>query len=89
MFVSFPILMCHRAVAQAIAASGVSELDDEQDPEPTTIHGTSVRTMAWRVHEHPGNPYLRPTPTCPECGTMVVRASGCIGCPACGWGKCG
>ena len=28
-------------------------------------------------------------PRCPECGNPVVRASSCITCPACGWGKCG
>jgi hypothetical protein len=26
---------------------------------------------------------------CPECGNPVVKASACITCPACGWGKCG
>ncbi len=89
MFVSFPLLASHRAVAQAIAASGVSELDDDQDLEPNATASVSVRTTVWRVHEPLGNPYLRPTPCCPECGIRVVRASGCISCPGCGWGKCG
>lgn len=26
---------------------------------------------------------------CPECGGPLVPASGCIGCPRCGFGKCG
>lgn len=26
---------------------------------------------------------------CPECGTRVVKASACLSCPGCGWGKCG
>ena len=30
-----------------------------------------------------------PTGPCPECGGPLVPASGCIGCPRCGFGKCG
>lgn len=26
---------------------------------------------------------------CPECGEKLVRESGCIHCPSCGWSKCG
>jgi hypothetical protein len=26
---------------------------------------------------------------CPECDTQLARASACLLCPACGWGKCG
>jgi rubrerythrin len=26
---------------------------------------------------------------CPECGTQLVRASACVNCPGCGWGRCG
>ena len=29
-----------------------------------------------------------PAPVCPDCTAPVVRASGCVYCPACGWGKC-
>lgn len=45
-------------------------------------------------------PTERPTPTpnlfttpvlrdCPECCAPLSRASACLNCPACGWGKCG
>jgi len=26
---------------------------------------------------------------CPDCGNLTVRASGCLHCPVCGWGRCG
>jgi hypothetical protein len=26
---------------------------------------------------------------CPECGAPLRKASGCLTCLACGWGKCG
>lgn len=26
--------------------------------------------------------------TCPECGEAMVRASGCVQCPSCGYSKC-
>lgn len=26
---------------------------------------------------------------CPECAGPVVRASGCLCCQQCGWGRCG
>jgi len=26
---------------------------------------------------------------CPECSAPLARASACLLCPACGWGKCG
>jgi len=92
MFVSFPLIAGHRAIAQAIATSGVSDLDDDLDPSggPTGIGiRLMARVVAWRRPGPGSNPYLVPAPACPECGTRVVRASGCIGCPACGWGKCG
>jgi hypothetical protein len=28
-------------------------------------------------------------PRCPECAGPLTRASGCITCVYCGWGKCG
>ncbi len=31
-------------------------------------------------------PVLR---VCPECAGPVVRASGCLSCTQCGWGRCG
>ncbi len=89
MIVSFPLLAGQRAVAQAIASSGVSDIEDEAGPDRSRVIVRDSRVMAWRTVEPPGNPYLNPAPTCPECGGRVVRASGCIGCPACGWGKCG
>jgi hypothetical protein len=83
MLVSFPVLAARQQIDQAIAASGVSEVD----------HVAAVTklspTVAWRTPIRATNPYLDPTPTCPECGTGVVRASACLMCPACGWGKCG
>jgi len=27
--------------------------------------------------------------SCPECHAPLARASACLLCPACGWGKCG
>jgi hypothetical protein len=30
-----------------------------------------------------------PAGPCPDCGGPLVPASGCIGCPRCGFGKCG
>lgn len=76
MLVSFPLLAARRLVFQSIATSGVSELDD-------------VETTPWRATPPQGNPYVAPAAGCPECGTRVVRASGCLMCPGCGWGKCG
>jgi hypothetical protein len=26
---------------------------------------------------------------CPDCAGPVVRSSGCMSCPQCGWGQCG
>lgn len=26
---------------------------------------------------------------CPECSGLIVPASGCVTCVACGWGRCG
>jgi len=26
---------------------------------------------------------------CPECAAPLVRASGCVSCRHCGWGRCG
>ncbi len=89
MIVSFPLLAGQRAVAQAIASSGVSDIEDEAGPDLSRVTVRESRVTAWRTVEPLGNPYLNPAPTCPECGGRVVRASGCIGCPACGWGKCG
>jgi hypothetical protein len=78
MLVSFPLLAARRQVFQAIATSGVSDLDDDAAPSP-----------AWRAHGTAANPYLVPPQACPECGAPVVRASACLMCPGCGWGKCG
>ena len=91
MVVSFPLLAARRAVAQAIAASGVSELDDEsQSSSEFTVSSVRIgRTVIWRSPEPTGNPYVAAPGSCPECGVPVARAGGCIGCPACGWGKCG
>jgi hypothetical protein len=83
MFVSFPLIAARQMVAQAIATSGVSEYGNEE------IRPKLLPTVAWRTPAAPSNPYLNPAPACPECGTQVVRASACLMCPACGWGKCG
>ena len=34
-------------------------------------------------------PVVQSTLVCPECAGPLTRASGCIGCVYCGWGKCG
>lgn len=89
MLVSFPLLAARRAVARAIAASGVSALDDDSDQAFTVASVRIGRTVAWRSPDPASNPYVAPAAGCPECGTRLVRAGGCLGCPACGWGKCG
>lgn len=76
MLVSFPLLAARRQVFQSIATSGVSDLDDTE-------------VTPWRAAPPQGNPYVAPAAACPECGTRVVRASSCLMCPGCGWGKCG
>jgi hypothetical protein len=86
MLATLPLLAARRLVARAIAASGVSDLDDEPSGHHTPT--PPADRERWAV-PHSGNPYLVPPPHCPECGTAVVRASACITCPACGWGKCG
>jgi hypothetical protein len=83
MLVSFPLVAARRMIDQAIATSGVSEVG--LGPVAPKL----APTVTWRTPPRTGNPYLDPTPTCPECGTQVVRASACLMCPACGWGKCG
>ncbi|HUF34581.1 MAG TPA: hypothetical protein VMN37_01460 [Gemmatimonadales bacterium] len=30
-----------------------------------------------------------PLSVCPECAGPLVRASGCVSCAQCGWGRCG
>ncbi len=87
MIVSFPMLAVTHDVARDIAASGVSEVGFGA-PTPSTAAPTGVRT-AWRSPVAEGNPYLTPPPQCPECGSQLIRASACVSCPACGWGKCG
>jgi hypothetical protein len=93
MLVSFPLVAARRAVAQAIAASGVSDHDHDSDlGGDFVVASVRVgRTVIWRSPEPVGSPYVPPHSQagCPECGTRVVRAGGCLGCPACGWGKCG
>jgi hypothetical protein len=34
-------------------------------------------------------PVVSVAAACPECAGPVTRASGCITCVYCGWGKCG
>lgn len=80
MLVSFPLLAARRSLYQSIAASGVSDIDLAETPAPAP---------AWRSAPPSGNPYLDPAPTCPECGGRVVRASACLMCHSCGWGRCG
>jgi hypothetical protein len=80
--VSFPLTTIAHDVARDIAASGVSEdgfTDGCIQPGP----------VAWRTRTPAANRYLVPPPGCPECGTVLMRASACITCPGCGWGKCG
>ena len=80
--VSFPLTALARDVARDIAASGVSQVEHE-----------ATAAIAWRVTWHTRgtqtNPYLVPPPACPECGSRLVRASACVTCPGCGWGRCG
>lgn len=86
MLISFPLLSAYRATAETIATSGVSEIDQEQPGSS----GTSARQSgpSWRSVATPPS-YPRNESGCPECGGRVVRASGCLLCPACGWGRCG
>jgi ribonucleoside-diphosphate reductase alpha chain len=40
--------------------------------------------------ERPTNPLTdRQIRVCPECDGPLARASGCLTCLHCGWGKCG
>jgi hypothetical protein len=52
------------------------------------------------IHHHPRLSPTRYLPTrdaspetvlrlCPECGSPLVRASACVTCRHCGWGRCG
>jgi hypothetical protein len=34
-------------------------------------------------------PVVSAAPLCPECAGPMTRASGCVNCLYCGWGKCG
>jgi hypothetical protein len=34
-------------------------------------------------------PVVSTAPLCPECAGPLTRASGCINCVYCGWGRCG
>ncbi|MCA9723016.1 MAG: hypothetical protein KC489_11555 [Gemmatimonadetes bacterium] len=86
MLATLPLLAARRLVARAIAASGVSDLDDDS-AAPASSPAAALRTR-WTA-PRVDNPYLVPPPACPECGAPVVRASACITCPACGWGRCG
>ena len=49
---------------------------------PTIWIPRSPTQLAGANGTMPGSP-------CPECGGPLVPASGCIGCPRCGFGKCG
>ncbi len=86
MLISFPLLAARRATAQAIATSGVSDID--QEPHLPALAPTKLASPNWRSVATPPS-YPRNESGCPECGGRVVRASGCLLCPACGWGRCG
>ena len=83
MLVSYPLLAARQSLNEAIATSGVSEIGN--DPMAAKL----APTVAWRTPPRATNPYLTPTPVCPECGCQVIRASACLMCPGCGWGRCG
>jgi hypothetical protein len=34
-------------------------------------------------------PVVSAVPLCPECAGPLTRASGCVSCVYCGWGRCG
>jgi hypothetical protein len=34
-------------------------------------------------------PVVSVAPLCPECAGPLTRASGCVSCVYCGWGRCG
>ena len=34
-------------------------------------------------------PVVSAAPTCPECAGPLTRASACVSCVYCGWGRCG
>jgi len=47
----------------------------------TSLAVSSVGTMARNL--------LGMCPECPDCGTMVEFAEGCLRCPSCGYSQCG
>lgn len=58
---------------------------------PPTLARLSVAPVARPLPVPPAiNPYTSASITrCPECEAPITRASGCLSCLVCGWGKCG
>lgn len=82
MMISYPLLATRESTARAIAASGVSEVEHEAS------QARPERAAAWRTPVD-APVYPRGSGGCPDCGGPVYRASGCLLCPGCGWGRCG
>jgi hypothetical protein len=53
-------------------------------PRPARLEGSPHRPGT--VYRPSAPPPLR---VCPECAGPLARASGCVSCTQCGWGRCG
>ena len=55
----------------------------------SSLHPSPIDAPSHR----PGTVYRPSVPlplsVCPECAGPLVRASGCLSCAQCGWGRCG
>lgn len=89
MIATFSVLAASRQLATAIAASGVSLHDADEHLDLSKPCSTTTGPGRGPRPSQATNPYLSSPPYCPECGTILFRASACITCPGCGWGKCG
>ena len=52
----------------------------------------SVLQFASPGASRPGDDHFVERPrsrACPECSAPLIRASACMHCPHCGWGRCG
>ena len=59
-------------------------------PTLARIHARDQAPRPFPADRLAAPPGISPTLTrCPECDAPVARASGCLACLVCGWGKCG
>jgi hypothetical protein len=47
----------------------------------------AVRVQTWEEKERQVREAIA-AGTCPECGSRLVAAGGCLECPCCGWAAC-